>query len=409
MRLLRLGAVALLGGALTGGCAKSATLAAGCPTIATAWTPRTLIPAAYKTERPCVRPTPTPGAERLPFGPELDEALYCVDRYYTGPDGLPIAAMLQAAFDALARADLGIRVSAGSSGTVVLSPKDAGTPPLELSIDRVSSAEALTAALVRAAEFTRTVVPNQTVAVPEQVLLDGALSALAWTTDIVRPPFWHEPTAPQSFTAVTADGVAHVRAGTFVDGLALRFRGELSAHQVHGVVLDLRGSTGGLRSEVAAIADLFTREGCLVTSRPKRSGADATAHREPGDIDAPVVVLVNHGTAEGSEIVAATLRARGRAILIGEKTFGRGLLQTIVKLSSRNLLRISIGEILAGDGTAIHQLGIEPDLTVPARFEPTGAADRDFDFAASIVRRTKGNDREALLRAARRSVEEVTR
>jgi len=91
------------------------------------------------------------------------------------------------------------------------------------------------------------------------------------------------------------------------------------------------------------------------------------------------------------------------------KAFGRGLLQTIVKLSSRNLLRISIGEILAGDGTAIHQLGIEPDLTVPARFEPTGAADRDFDFAASIVRRTKGNDREALLRAARRSVEEVTR
>jgi hypothetical protein len=349
-----------------------------------------------------VRPTPTPGAERLPRGRDLDEALYCVDRYYTGPDGLPLAAMLDAALSALTHAHPSLRRAVEADGAFTLSPPP-GSAAAPLAIDRVSDAQSLTAALLHIAEFARANLGSDDSGAPEEVLLDGALSALAWETRLLRPP-WTPPgyIPPESFTAVSRDNLVYIKVGQLVGGVAARLRRELTWHGIGGIVLDLRASEGGLLSDALGIADVFLRDGCLGTARPHPEAGAAVAHNEGDDVDKqPLVILVDHLTAEGAELIAATLRARHRAIILGTHTFGRALLHTVVRLSGGSMLKLAVGELLAADGTPFHQLGIEPDLSVPPSFAPNSSTDRELELAKMILRRTRGAAPADLLDAAR--------
>jgi hypothetical protein len=188
-----------------------------------------------------------------------------------------------------------------------------------VSVGPAADARLLTTELVRVAELARGVIPPESIAqggIPEHVLIRGALAALAWRSEFkVLPPLgdpsWKH--VDPSSSQIRADGIAYLKVGGHAEGVTVRFRKALSrSGGVRGVVLDLRGSQDGLYEESLALIDLFTRQGCLVVTRPPPAfTAHQTARAQPGDIDSAVVVLIDPQTSADAELVAETLRSRG--------------------------------------------------------------------------------------------------
>ncbi len=131
-----------------------------------------------------------------------------------------------------------------------------------------------------------------------------------------------------------------------------------------GLVLDLRDNPGGVLSAAVSIADTFLEEGLVVYTEGRTKGAEQRYSARPGDaVDgAPMVVLVNQGSASASEIVAGALQDHGRALVVGKKTFGKGSVQTIQDLQSGGALKLTTAQYFTPDGTSIQAEGITPDL-----------------------------------------------
>ena len=149
---------------------------------------------------------------------------------------------------------------------------------------------------------------------------------------------------------------------------ALRALVEQAGGRLRGLVLDLRNNPGGVLDAAVEVSDAFLENGIIVTaegrSKESRFRMDATA----GDLTlgAPIVVLVNEGSASASEIVAGALRDNGRAKLIGQRTFGKGSVQTVMPLSDGQALKLTTSRYYTPSGVSIHESGIEPDVELPA-------------------------------------------
>ena len=141
-----------------------------------------------------------------------------------------------------------------------------------------------------------------------------------------------------------------------------------------GILLDLRGNGGGLLSEAVLVASQFIEDGEIVSVRG-RARAERTEEAEGDAIDAdvPVVVLVDRGSASASEIVAGALRDRGRARLVGTRTFGKGLVQEVEPLTNGGVLDLTVANYYLPSGKTIGRRGLRPQ--VPARDNPR--TDRD--------------------------------
>lgn len=136
------------------------------------------------------------------------------------------------------------------------------------------------------------------------------------------------------------------------------------ADGIKGVVLDLRDNGGGLFQEAVGVASTFIEDGEIVTYRERSQGD--VVYDAQGDAfeDLPLVVLVNEGTASASEIVAGALQDRGRAMVIGTTTYGKGSVQEVVPLTDSSALKLTIAAYLTPDGSDINGQGIVPDVEV---------------------------------------------
>ncbi len=139
---------------------------------------------------------------------------------------------------------------------------------------------------------------------------------------------------------------------------------ELQAKGAKGFILDLRYNPGGIFESGIEVADIFLKEGTIVTLDSKTRKESFTA--KPGDIgeSLPLVLLVNRYSASASEIVAAALHDNHRATLIGETTLGKGIVQMMIPLSNHSSLMIVTGRYLTPKGENIHQKGIPPDIQI---------------------------------------------
>ena len=148
---------------------------------------------------------------------------------------------------------------------------------------------------------------------------------------------------------------------------------------VKGVVLDLRNNPGGLLDQSVEVADQFLRDGVIVSMRGRDASSERVfrAHAQPEDLDCPMVVLVNSGTASASEIVAGALRDQRRALIIGERTFGKGSVQNLIPLADGAGLKITVARYYTPSGKSIQAEGISPDFEVaweaPRETEPEPA------------------------------------
>jgi carboxyl-terminal processing protease len=174
------------------------------------------------------------------------------------------------------------------------------------------------------------------------------------------------------------DGVLVVVLSQFQDRVAsdlvAALAGEERAHgKPRGIVLDLRGNPGGLLDQAIAVSDVFLPDGIVVSTRGRDGQGGDVARSSSGDRwDAiPLVVLVDAGTASAAEIVAGALQDRHRAHLVGQRTYGKGSVQSIFPLGDGSALKLTVSRYFTPSGRSIQETGITPDLEVaPAPDEP---------------------------------------
>ena len=147
-----------------------------------------------------------------------------------------------------------------------------------------------------------------------------------------------------------------------VDGLKKEI-----GEDIEGFVLDLRNNPGGLLDQAISVSDAFLDKGEIVSTRGREKQKAQRYNAESGDIidGLPMVILINGGSASASEIVAGALHDHGRAILVGERTFGKGSVQTIQRIPGHGAIRLTIARYYTPSGISIQAKGIEPDINVP--------------------------------------------
>ncbi len=154
---------------------------------------------------------------------------------------------------------------------------------------------------------------------------------------------------------------------TTADNLRDALKGlEKANGKLDGLVLDLRNNPGGLLDQAIAVSDMFVASGPIVFTRGRGASQEfaAAASGTASYRDVPMTVLINAGSASASEIVAGCLQDHHRAVLIGERSFGKGSVQTIIPLSDGSGLRLTIAKYYTPAGRDIQAKGIDPDLAV---------------------------------------------
>ncbi len=133
-----------------------------------------------------------------------------------------------------------------------------------------------------------------------------------------------------------------------------------------GAVLDLRSNPGGLLTAAVGVSDAFLDSGTIVTTRGRLQDANLSFAAHPGDLlkGAPMVVLVDNGTASAAEIVSGALKDNHRALIIGRRTFGKGVVQTVLPLDAEHAVKITTARYYTPNGTSIQAEGIKPDIAL---------------------------------------------
>lgn len=174
-----------------------------------------------------------------------------------------------------------------------------------------------------------------------------------------------------------ASGVLWLKLQQFNDHVSRDVRNALATNETaQGVILDLRDNPGGLLDEAIEVARLFLRQGIIVQMNDGQEhgarvwNADARRQRYKG----PLVVLINENSASGAEIVAAALRDNQRAQLVGQRSFGKGTVQSILPLIDGSALKLTVTEYFGPNGHCIHNVGVTPDFLVDTPQSRTAAS-----------------------------------
>jgi carboxyl-terminal processing protease len=176
-------------------------------------------------------------------------------------------------------------------------------------------------------------------------------------------------------------GYVYVRITQFQDHTGAELREKLrrhgARHTVRGLVLDLRSNPGGLLSAAVEVSDAFLDSGAIVSTRGRLFDAAGNYEATPGDLigGAPVVLLVDAGTASAAEIVAGALKDHRRGLVIGQRTFGKGSVQTVLPLESGDAVKLTTARYFTPSGVSIQAAGIRPDIELkPLRLVPQDRA-----------------------------------
>ena len=168
-------------------------------------------------------------------------------------------------------------------------------------------------------------------------------------------------------------------------------------HAPLGYIVDLRDNGGGLRDESIAVADNFLSSGEIVSQRGRDKADIEPFYAESyvkGDLarGLPVIVLTNAGTASASEIVAGALQDHHRALVMGERSFGKGSVQTVIDMGDNRALRLTTSRYYTPSGRSVQEGGIEPDIAVPQISDPdykTRPVFREDDLRRHLINEAK--------------------
>lgn len=200
------------------------------------------------------------------------------------------------------------------------------------------------------------------------------------------------------------DGIGVLKIASFSDNVGGLLREAMTAaerslgRKPTGWIIDLRSNPGGLLDEAVAVSDLFLNSGEIVSQRGRRPTDIERYYARPGDIaaGAPVVVLIDSGSASASEIVAGALQDNHRAVVMGETSFGKGSVQTVLPLTETTALRLTTARYYTPSGRSVQEGGITPDIRVPQISDPDyrrRPVYREADLRRHLVNERATNDR----------------
>ncbi len=158
---------------------------------------------------------------------------------------------------------------------------------------------------------------------------------------------------------------------------------------IEGYILDLRNNPGGLLGQAIKISDFFLDDGEIVSTKGRKKNENQKWFAREGDIinGKALIVLINKGSASASEIVAGALKDHKRAVLVGEKSYGKGSVQSIIPLKNRGAIRLTISKYYLPSGKSISEVGVTPDITVEEEtgdFRILSENDNQLKFARKL-------------------------
>ena len=169
-------------------------------------------------------------------------------------------------------------------------------------------------------------------------------------------------------TEILENNIGYLKLPSFDSGTAEDFQEKVEELQEQGctsLIIDLRNNGGGIVDEVTEIADLFLEKGSTIMTTVDSQGNEEKTLAENGvTFDMPVVILINGNSASASEILTGALKDNGKATVVGTTTYGKGVIQTVISLSDGSGLKLTTAEYYRPNGSAIHGIGIEPDIEV---------------------------------------------
>ncbi len=160
--------------------------------------------------------------------------------------------------------------------------------------------------------------------------------------------------------------------------------------KANGYILDLRNNPGGLLTQAINITDFFLDDGEIVSTKGRKVIENRRFFAKKGDKlnGKPLIVMINNGSASASEIVAGALKDHKRAIILGEKTYGKGSVQSIIPLSDGGGMRLTVSKYYLPSGESISEIGVEPDIFVKENgsdFQINTKSDNQLDYALSLL------------------------
>ena len=189
------------------------------------------------------------------------------------------------------------------------------------------------------------------------------------------------------------ENVGYIRLTSFNENSSKQIKDKIKnfkRNKINKYVLDLRNNPGGLLSQAVKISDFFLNNGEIVSTKSRKSSENRKYFAKKGDIinGETLIVLINYGSASASEIVAGALKEHKRAIVIGENSYGKGSVQSIIPLKNKGAIRLTISKYYLPSGKSISGTGIVPDIEVLEStddFRINTKTDNQLDFAIKLL------------------------
>ena len=195
-------------------------------------------------------------------------------------------------------------------------------------------------------------------------------------------------------TEIKDKNVGYIRLTSFNENSSDQIKKKLGEFKknknIEKYILDLRNNPGGLLSQAIKISDFFLENGEIVSTKSRKNSENRKWFAKKGDIISgdTILVLINYGSASASEIVAGALKDHKRAILIGEATYGKGSVQSIIPLDNKGAIRLTVSKYYLPSGDSISDVGVVPDFEVAEEsdsFRINTETDNQLDFALKLL------------------------
>ena len=188
--------------------------------------------------------------------------------------------------------------------------------------------------------------------------------------------------------------IGYIRLTSFNENSSEQIKGQIkkfkSNKNINSYILDLRNNHGGLLSQAIRISDFFLDNGEIVSTKSRKASENRKWFAKKGDLidGKTLVVLINYGSASASEIVAGALKDHKRAIIIGENSYGKGSVQSIIPLKNKGAIRLTVAKYYLPSGKSISEVGVSPDIEVNEdsdKFRIKTETDNQLNYALKLL------------------------
>ena len=193
---------------------------------------------------------------------------------------------------------------------------------------------------------------------------------------------------------ILEENIGYIRLTSFNDNSSDQIEKQIKKikknEKVNAFILDLRNNPGGLLSQAIKISDFFLENGEIVSTKARKKNENRKWFAKKGDITdgKTLLVLINYGSASASEIVAGALKDHKRAIILGENSFGKGSVQSIIPLKNRGAIRLTVAKYYLPSGKSISEVGVRPDIEVNEEgdnFRIKTETDNQLNYAIKLL------------------------